>query len=127
MHIVRKEGDCMNNFEVKITDNTKDLIQQTEDVINVALEKIGITAERHAKKNLGNTPKRVDTGNLRNNVTHAVDEVEHEAIVGTNVEYGIYVHEGTRRMQPNRFLRNAIEEHVDEYMNVIEKDLKKLQ
>lgn len=28
--------------------------------------------------------------------------------VGTNVEYAIYVHEGTKRMAPNHFLKNGI-------------------
>ena len=35
--------------------------------------------------------------------------------IGTNVEYGIYVHEGTQHMSPNHFLRDAVQGHEDEY------------
>lgn len=40
-------------------------------------------------------------------------------IIGTNVEYAQYVHEGTVRMKPNRFLKNALErnrEQINEYL-----------
>lgn len=38
----------------------------------------------------------------------------HAVYVGTNVEYAIYVHEGTRRMTANRFLKNAFEKNMDQ-------------
>lgn len=53
-----------------------------------------------------------------------VDGSDQAVYVGTNVEYGIYVHEGTQRMAPNRFLRNAMGEHIPEYKAIIEKVLK---
>lgn len=34
--------------------------------------------------------------------------------IGTNVEYAPYVHEGTKKMAPNRFLKNAIELNKDQ-------------
>ena len=34
--------------------------------------------------------------------------------IGTNVEYSVYVHEGTRRMTANRFLKNAIEKNMQQ-------------
>lgn len=43
--------------------------------------------------------------------------------IGTNVEYGIYVHEGTDRMAPNRFLKNAISNNRDELSDIIKKTL----
>lgn len=50
---------------------------------------------------------------------------EHSVYVGTNVEYAQYVHEGHRlpnggTVPPNRFLRNAIDRHKDEYKRMIE-------
>ena len=33
----------------------------------------------------------VDTGNLRNSITHVVDEQEPAAIIGTDNEYAAYV------------------------------------
>lgn len=44
--------------------------------------------------------------------------------VGTNVEYAIYVHEGTDRMKANRFLKNAIMDNRDEFLDIIKKTLK---
>lgn len=39
--------------------------------------------------------------------------------IGTNVEYAPYVHEGTDRMAPNRFLKNAIEKNKSEFEQII--------
>lgn len=35
-----------------------------------------------------------------------------------------HVHEGTRRMSPNRFLRNAFERNEDQVINIIKDTLK---
>lgn len=48
--------------------------------------------------------------------------------VGTNVEYAAYVHEGHRTpkgntVPPNRFLKNAIEKHKDEYKQILRETL----
>lgn len=45
--------------------------------------------------------------------------------VGTNVEYAIYVHEGTSKMSANRFIKNAVMKHKDEYKAIAEQELKK--
>lgn len=42
------------------------------------------------------------------NGTAPTEDGPNVVYIGTNVEYGIYVHEGTKRMTPNRFLKNAI-------------------
>ena len=34
--------------------------------------------------------------------------------VGTNVEYSVYVHEGTKKMTPNRYLKNAFEKNMQQ-------------
>lgn len=44
--------------------------------------------------------------------------------IGTNVEYALYVHEGTERMKANRFLKNAIERNKAQVMGWLEKALK---
>lgn len=53
-----------------------------------ALERIGMHAEGYAKDLCP-----VDTGNLRNSITHITDDKA--AYIGTNVEYGKYVETGT--------------------------------
>ena len=50
---------------------------------------------------------------------------ERHAIVGTNVEYAIYVHEGARlpsgkMMTPNRFLKNAVQKNQEQLRQIIE-------
>ena len=47
-------------------------------------------------------------------------------MIGTNVEYALYVHEGTSLMKPNRFLKKAIEENKDELLEIIAKGLRNI-
>lgn len=47
-------------------------------------------------------------------------------MIGTNVEYAMYVHEGTARMAPNRFLKNAMDENKSELLEIVAKELQKL-
>ena len=44
---------------------------------------------------------------------------KHSVYVGTNVEYAPYVHEGTARMTPNHFLRNACERNQAQILNIL--------
>lgn len=101
--------------EFKITtDNTQEVIDRTKMAVLRFLEEAGQHLESEAKKELENDPRRIDTGRLRNSITHQLASEEKAVYVGTNVEYGIYVHEGTRRMAPNRFLRNAFERNTEQ-------------
>lgn len=65
------------------------------DALIRALEKIGMTAEKYAKRLCP-----VDTGNLRNSITHRVDEGEPAAYIGSNMEYAAYVELGTGKHYP---------------------------
>lgn len=58
-------------MEVKVTDNSKIFIDAKNEAVQRALEAIGLTAERHAKEQCP-----VDTGLLRNSITHAVSGQE---------------------------------------------------
>lgn len=60
------------------------VIKSMEDAISKALEASALVVEG-AAKNLA----PVDTGNLRNSITHEVEKKE--ARVGTNVEYAVDV------------------------------------
>lgn len=48
----------------------------------------------------------VDTGRLRSSVTHLAGE--EQVVVGTNVEYAPFVHNGVRGRPPNPFLVNGL-------------------
>ena len=90
----------------------------------------------------------VDTGNLRNSISHKVDASAKEVYIGTNNEYAAYVELGTgkyykggrqdpwvyqddngnwhhtngQRAQP--YLKPAVEDHKQTYRNIIEDALK---
>lgn len=73
-------------MSIEITDNSKEVSAAIEAAILRGLEKIGLVAEGYAKKLCP-----VDTGNLRNSITHVVDEGGDAVYIGTNSEYGAYV------------------------------------
>lgn len=142
-------------------DNVEELKKATEEAVVTALDEVGMQAATLAQMELQNNPSRIDTGLLRNSITHAVsgkpaaiseyqasneskyngktpepggysgtapDEGQgKEAVyIGTNVEYAAYVHEGTDRMAPNRFLKNAIERNKSEFEQIISQVLRDL-
>ena len=108
--------------DVKLTDNSQIFLNAKDKGIMVALEAVGFQAEGYAKLELENKPRRIDTGRLRNSISHT--NRGQTAYIGTNVEYALYVHEGTMKMEPNRFLRNAVEKHIEEYKKIAEQYLK---
>lgn len=88
-----------------------------------ALEMIGGKAESYAKRLCP-----VDTGNLRNSITHEQYD-ESTEVIGTNVEYAPYVelphHTSAGTLVPGQpFLRPAAENHTGEYKRIIEQVMK---
>ena len=106
--------------DVRIEDHSKEYLRQVNEALDVALEAVGLHIEGEAKEELENTPRRIDTGNLRNSITHQVID-EPAVVVGTDVEYALYVHEGTSRMAPNRYLKNAVDRNRDQIVDYIKK------
>lgn len=98
-------------------DNTDEVLAALESAKKRGLEAIGLTAEGHAKKE---TP--VDTGRLRNSISHATDD--EAAYIGTNVEYAPYVELGARGRQGVHMLQRAATEHTDEYKRIMEDAMK---
>lgn len=76
------------NFNVKIKDNTEEVIAQAQEAVNRSLEIIGGKAESYTK---ALTP--VKTGALRNSFTHSVGGAT--VSVGSNSSYASYVELGT--------------------------------
>ena len=126
---------------VDFTDNTAEVLAAAEQACTSALEIIGGKAESYAK---GLVP--VDTGTLRNSITHQVDG--DNVMIGSAVHYAPYVELGTGKeyspppewlannaprgagviaasQKPRPYLRPAVENHIDEYKHVIESELKK--
>lgn len=123
------------SYEIKV-DNTDAIKKATNEAICNALEIIGNKAADYAA---GLAP--VATGNLKNSLTSEVDAREQAVYIGTDVEYAASVEYGhhqevgryvpkigarlVREFVPAQpFLRPAIQEHIDEYRNIIETELK---
>ena len=138
-------------MDVRIDDHSKEYMSAVEKALDTALEAIGIHIEGEAKEELENSPRRVDTGLLRNSITYALDgeataiktyhadnankngstnigsysrtapkETKGRSVmIGSNVSYALYVHEGTVNMSANRFLKNAVDrnkEQINQYL-----------
>lgn len=123
-------------------DNSKVVKKRLEEAFLKALERCGMQAEGYAKDLVP-----VDTGNLRNSISHRVDEKEKVVYIGTNSEYGAYVELGTgkhykggrqdpwvyqdedgrwhhtngQRAQP--YLKPAVADHKQTYKNIIKDEL----
>ena len=103
---------------VSIKDNSKEILMKFASAKVRAIEKIGLTAEGYAKKGCP-----VDTGNLRNSITHETDD--DAAYIGTNVEYAPHVELGTIKQKAQPYLRPAATEHQNTYNAIIKSELKK--
>lgn len=73
-------------MNIETHDNSKEVSAEIKAALLRGLEKCGLVAEGYAKKLCP-----VDTGNLRNSITHVVDEGGDAVYIGTNSEYGAYV------------------------------------
>lgn len=107
----------MAKISVIVTADNRAAVQSgIQAAIKRALWRIGAQAEGYAKDLCP-----VDTGNLRNSITHTEDDSA--AYIGTNVEYGKYVELGTRYARAQPFLRPAAANHADTYRNIVKDEL----
>lgn len=136
-------------FIYKLYDNVADVLKATAEQKLRALEAVGKQAEGDVKDEITDK-KIVDTGRLRSSITHLVDGDSVE--VGTNVNYAVYVHEGTGKyavgggttkerwvyrneltgefrmaypQRPRRFLKNAVERNLDDYKEIVKEEFSK--
>ena len=108
-------------------------LPQTKEALDAAVERalviIGMNAEKYAKALCPvGTPESTGKpgyigGTLRNSITNQL-EGDDTVAIGSNVHYAPYVELGTRKMTARPYLRPAIEDHVDEFKNIIESELK---
>lgn len=77
-------------MKITLEDHSDEVLEALESACQRALEKCGLVGEGYAKKLCP-----VGTGNLRNSITHMVNDGEKAAYVGTNSEYATYVEMGT--------------------------------
>lgn len=111
-----------------------------------ALEECGMYAETKAKENI-TINRAVDTGALRNSVTHQVVSGEGAVYIGSNLKYAPYVEFGTGKyysggrqtpwvykdqdgkwhktsgMKPRAYLKPAITDNGEVFKNIIKNNL----
>lgn len=131
-------------MKIIFDDHSDEVLSALDAALARGLEKCGLVAEGYAKKLCP-----VDTGNLRNSITHTVaDNGERAAYVGTNSEYGVCVECGTgiyypggrqtpwvyqdakgnwhlthgQRAKP--YTKPAVADHAAQYTRIIEQELK---
>ena len=102
---------------IVVADNTEQVASAITSALEAALEEIGLVAEGAAKRLCP-----VDTGRLRNSITHALMGDDSVAI-GTNVEYAIYVHEGTSRRKGVPFLSQAVLNNKSRFESILRKHI----
>lgn len=130
-------------MKITFEDHSAEVLAAMESACLKALEECGLVGEGYAKERC-----HVDTGNLRNSITHTVSDSEKAAYIGTNNEYAVYVECGTgiyypggrptpwayqdakgewhwtagSRAQP--YIKPAVADHGQTYRNIIEDEMK---
>lgn len=128
--------------DVRFIDNSGEILREFGEAVQRALERVGEQAEGYAKD-----LAPVDTGNLRNSISHKVDDGEPAAYIGSNTSYapyvelatGIYAEGGrptpwvyqdengnwhwTRGNKAQPFLKPAVADHAKEYQSIIKTEL----
>lgn len=110
-------------MEFKFTSHVSEAKSAVDAAFSRSAEIIGGMVESYAK---GLAP--VDTGNLRNSITHDQEDNGHTVVVGTNVKYAPYQELGApnAHVPAHPYLRPAFENHLSEYKNVINTELSKI-
>ena len=127
---------------IKFDDNSQKILDEFHAAVLRALERCGSQAEGYAKD-----LAPVDTGNLRNSISHKVDDGEPAVYIGSNTSYapyvelatGIYAEGGrptpwvyqdengnwhwTRGNPAQPFLAPAVKNHAQTYSNIIKDEL----
>lgn len=128
---------------VVFNDYSAEVLNKFHDAVLRALERCGEQAEGYAKD-----LAPVDTGNLRNSISHKVDDGEPAVYIGSNASYapyvelatGIYAEGGrptpwvyqdengnwhwTRGNPAQPYLAPAVKDHQQTYRNILEDEFK---
>lgn len=84
----------MIKTEIKVKNHSRKTLSEWKNTKESSLMEIGMFLSSQAKLEIENAPRRVDTGRLRNSLTYRITP-EGELLIGSDVFYAIYVHEGT--------------------------------
>lgn len=114
-----------------------EVMAQVQGNINRALVAMGMTGVASVKdrmekgyhatykphlKTMGTAIR--DTGDLMRSMEYQLTGNDTVA-VGTNMDYAMYVHEGTRKMKERPFIKDGIDENSDRILEIGKNELKK--
>jgi len=113
--------------EVKVTDNTDKVMQIMKGNVEKALTAMGQLAVEMTvdQMNTGYGKPIYKTGDLQRSITFETDVADQTVTIGTDITYGIYVHEGTSKMAARPFLKDAIMNNMDMLQETAANELKK--
>lgn len=141
----------MPDFTIKITaDHSDEVLRDLEGAKERILEAWGQQGVSYVKDVI-TAAGRIDTGAMRNGISHQVDNGESKVYVGSNTEYAIYNEYGTgiyaeggkgrktpwfyvdshgeghftHGMKPIHMFKNGIGDHLSEFKQIAENELKK--
>lgn len=100
----------MVNVTVTVNGTAMDTVLEELDF---RLERVGQFVENTAKDNMEGHNR---TDMLRSSISHT-DPINHNVIVGTDVEYAAAFHQGHGTWQGHPFLKDAVFNHISEIKN----------
>lgn len=120
-------------MELQLQDFSTDVLKCFNEACDRALYRIGLKGVEGAVESISKLPnKAIDTGRLRASISfvaHGEQKSENKGaeeadyisgapdelctVIGTNVNYAVYVHEGTKKMPARPFLRDGVNDMKD--------------
>lgn len=94
-------------MSVRIESNVPEFRRRYGEAKKRAAEALGVFVEGET---ISRTP--VDTGNLKGSYTHRVGKGGEDVVIGSPVDYAIYVEKGTSRNRAQPHLTPAVEENL---------------
>lgn len=107
--------------EIKVVDNSAQVLAQLKGNKKVALTAMGIKAVGLTIRKMQNGYGKpiYKTGDLQRSISSAVNNSHKDTVdVGSGIEYAPLVHEGTSRMAGRPFLRDALNEGSEALQNI---------
>lgn len=131
-------------------DHSADVLRELDDKIEAILEAWGVQGVG-AVQDIITSESRVDTGAMRNSISHLVDINDQSVYIGTNIEYAIYHEFGTgiyleggggrqtpwayqdakgnwhrtRGMKPIHMIKNGVSQSVNDFKSIANDILKR--
>ena len=130
----------LENGSIQISDNTSAILRRLQDNLKETADAIAVAAVEgvqtqmlwgyHDVHGLPDNPHTeiVDTGRLFDSITAEVQRVRgfyYHVVVGTDVPYAVYVHEGTRKLKGRPFITDGLAAAKPEINRIAREAMKK--